>query len=179
LNETAADLDELQQLLDDSYTRSGAHLRSIHTPERRVHAADLVQVLQGVRVLNLATVTAQCEPRVGPVDGVFFRGHFYFGSGEDSVRFRHLRVRPQVSGSHVVGETFAVIVHGRAVEIDIADPAQADFRATILRVYPDWEAWYPDEPAPYARIDADRMFAYAFTPDVLAELVAATRPSGT
>jgi uncharacterized pyridoxamine 5'-phosphate oxidase family protein len=165
MHETDDDLQSLQRLLDDSYARAGEHLRSIHTAERRVHAAALSGVLRGVRVLNLATVTARCEPRVSPVDGIFYRGAFYFGSSNESIRFKHIRARPHVSASHVVGETFAVIVHGRAVEIDVT----GGFRDTLIEVYPEWEQWYP-QGAPYARIDADRMFAYAFEPAVLAGL---------
>jgi uncharacterized pyridoxamine 5'-phosphate oxidase family protein len=171
MHETADDLDRLQSLLDDTYSRMGTHMREIHTPERRVSAADVAAILRGVRVLNLATVTAKCEPRVGPVDGLFYRGQFYFGSGEDSVRFRHIRSRPQVSGSHTIGETFAVIVHGTAVEIDVSAPEHQGFRAMLLEVYPDWEEWYPGSPPPYARIDGERMYAYAFEPSALEELL--------
>jgi uncharacterized pyridoxamine 5'-phosphate oxidase family protein len=170
MHETADDLRALQALLDSSYERAGAHLKTIHTPERRVHAQDLSDILRGVRVLNLATVTASCEPRVGPVDGLFYRGHFWFGSAENSVRFRHLRARPQCSGSHVVGETFAVIVHGRATEVNVADEEHAGFKAMIYEVYPDWDDWYSGDPPPYARIEATALFAYAFEPSVLEEL---------
>jgi hypothetical protein len=69
--ETAEDLRELAALLDRSYARAGAHLRSIFTPERRVAADDLVALLPGVQVLNLATVSRACAPRVAPVDGLF------------------------------------------------------------------------------------------------------------
>jgi uncharacterized pyridoxamine 5'-phosphate oxidase family protein len=167
VHETAADIASLQQLLDASYARIGSHMRSIHTPERRVAASDLARVLRGVRVLDLATVTAACEPRVSPVDGLFFRGRFYFGSGRESVRFRHLRARPQVSACHTIGESFATIVHGRAVEIDVRAPEQQDFFAYVHEVYPDWDSWYADDTPPYARIDPDVMFAYAFEPSVL------------
>jgi uncharacterized pyridoxamine 5'-phosphate oxidase family protein len=170
MHETAADLSTLQQLLDASYERAGEHLRSIHTADRRVHAPDLARVLQGVRVLHLATVSSKCEPRVSPVDGIFYRGQFWFGSGDNSLRFRHLRERPQVSGSHTVGETFAVIVHGRAVEIDVNERAHEGFLGALHEVYPTWDEWYSDAPAPYARIDADLMYAYAFEPSVLEEL---------
>jgi uncharacterized pyridoxamine 5'-phosphate oxidase family protein len=170
MHETSADLAALQELLDASYTRMGEHMRSIHTPERRVSAEDLAQVLRGVRVLDLATVTAKCEPRVGPVDGLFFRGHFYFGSGAESVRFRHVRARPQVSACHTVGETFATIVHGRAVEIDVRTESEAPFLGYIHEVYPDWEEWYSESTPPYARIEASAMYAYAFEPSVLEEL---------
>jgi uncharacterized pyridoxamine 5'-phosphate oxidase family protein len=172
--ETPDDLAALQALLDESYAAAGAHLRSIQTPERRVHAADLVDILRGVRVLDLATVNVKCEPRVGPVDGLFYRGQFYFGSAHESVRFRHIRARPQVSGAHVIGETFSVIVHGTAAELDVSQPEHAAFKAYVLEVYPDWESWYQGPPPPYARIDAHRMYAYAFEPSVLDELRSGT-----
>ena len=167
MHETPADVAALQRLLDTSYARIGAHMRTIHTPERRVAASDLARVLRGVRVLDLATVTAACEPRVSPVDGLFFRGHFYFGSGQESARFRHLRVRPQVSACHTIGETFATIVHGRAVEIDVRAPDRRDFLSYVHEVYPDWEDWYASSTPPYARIEPSMMYAYAFEPSVL------------
>ena len=170
MHETSDDLVALQALLDASYARMGEHMRSIHTPERRVGAEDLVQVLRGVRVLDLATVTAKCEPRVGPVDGLFFRGRFHFGSGEQSMRFRHLRARPQVSACHTVGETFATIVHGRAVEIDVRSDSERPFLEYVHEVYPDWEEWYAASTPPYARIEPAAMYAYAFEPTVLETL---------
>ena len=172
MHETADDIARVQRLLDDTYAGIGEHMKSIHTPERRVTAADLGSILRGVRVLDLATVTATCEPRVGPVDGLFFRGRFYFGSGENSMRFRHIRQRPQVSASHTVGETFAVIIHGRAVEIAIDAPEQKGFYDYVHEVYPTWDEWYGDEPAPYAFIEPERMYAYAFEPSVLEQLKA-------
>ena len=116
MHETAADLLALQQLLDASYARAGAHLRSIWGPETRLGAERLSAELPGVQVLDLATVTPRGEPRVAPVDGLFFRGRFWFGSAEDSLRFRNIRANPAVSGAVTKGlETFLVIVHGRAV----------------------------------------------------------------
>src|SRR3954453_13633450 len=117
-------------------------MRSIHTPERRVAASDLARVLRGVRVLDLATVSAKCEPRVSPVDGLFFRGRFYFGSGKESVRFKHIRARPQVSACHTIGETFATIVHGEAVEIDVRSPEDRAFYDSVHEVSPDSGGWY-------------------------------------
>ena len=171
--ETDEDVAAVQKLLDDTYARMGEHMRSIHTPERRVAASDLTPILRGVRVLDLATVTPNCEPRVGPVDGLYFRGRFWFGSGENSMRFRHIRRRPQVSACHTVGETFAVIVHGRAVEVDIDAAEQAPFLAYLREVYPTWDEWQSeDERAPYAYIEAERMYAYAFEPSVVEQLKA-------
>src|SRR5690349_16613042 len=119
MRETAEDLAALQRLLDSSYERAGAHLLGIHSLERRVGAEQLCELLTGMCLLSLATVTADCRPLAGPVDGIFYRGAFHFGSSPDSVRFRHIRSRPQVSATHVPREEFAVTVHGRAVPVDI------------------------------------------------------------
>src|SRR5205807_5008810 len=67
---------------------SDLHLSSIITPDRRLTARQVCERLTGMRLLALATVTADGRPLVGPVDGIFYRGAFYFGSSPDSVRFR-------------------------------------------------------------------------------------------
>jgi uncharacterized pyridoxamine 5'-phosphate oxidase family protein len=164
MHETEADLVVLQDLLDRSDAVAGPHLRSILTAERRLTAREVSERLVGMRLLALATVTADGRPLVGPVDGIFYRGAFYFGSSPDSVRFRHLRRRPGVSATHVPGEELAVTVHGQAAFVDVSSPDQAGFRQTLLNVYtprygPQWEAWLDGGPA-YARIDASRMFTF-------------------
>jgi hypothetical protein len=72
--ETEADIVWLQALLDRSYDEAGEHLRSITTPQRRIPAGSLGELLPGVQVLNVATVTAEGRRRLGPVDGLFFQG---------------------------------------------------------------------------------------------------------
>ena len=165
MHESTADLAALQDLLDGSYASAGAHLLSIHAPERRLSAGDVAQRLTGMCLLALATVTADCRPVVGPVDGVFYRGAFYFGSSPDSFRFRHIRARPRVSATHLPGEQLAVTVHGRAVPIDVGDEQNVGFRRTLLGIYvprygPEWEDFLDSGPV-YARIDADRMFTFS------------------
>jgi nitroimidazol reductase NimA-like FMN-containing flavoprotein (pyridoxamine 5'-phosphate oxidase superfamily) len=162
VHETPADLVALQSLLDRSYATAGRHLRSIITPERRLTADEVADRLTGMRLLALATVTADGRPIVGPVDGIFFRGSFHFGSAPDSVRFRHIRNRPQVSATHLPGEELAVTIHGRAVPLDIQSSTEAEFRQTLLDIYvprygPQWEEFLDSGPV-YARIDANRMF---------------------
>src|SRR5205814_8781956 len=132
MHETGDDLRALQQLLDRSYDAAGEHLRRITTPERRLDADDVSSRLTGMCLLALATVTRDCRPIVGPVDGIFYRGAFHFGSSPDSVRFRHVRSRPQVSATHLPGEHLAVTVHGRAVPVDVRAAEHAGFRATLL-----------------------------------------------
>ena len=165
MHETPADLEALQRLLDESFEAAGAHLRRIITPERRIDAAALAARLTGVRLLALATATADGRPIVGPVDGVFYRGAFWFGSAPDSVRFRHIRARPDVSATHMEGEPFAVTVHGSARIHDLRDPAAAGFRETLVAVYAprygaEWIGWA--EQHPYARIDARRMYTFVY-----------------
>ena len=63
--ETTEELDNLQQLLDRSMEGAGEHLRGIITGERRLSAADLAGRLQGMRLLTVATVTADGRPQAG------------------------------------------------------------------------------------------------------------------
>lgn len=162
MHETAEDLAGLQELIDRSYAGAGDHLLRIHTPERRLSATQVADRLTGMSLLALATVTADGRPVVGPVDGIFYRGAFHFGSAPDSVRFRHIRARPQVSATHLPGEQLAVTVHGRATEV----PIEGGFRETLLEIYVPrygaaWEKDFLDSGPVYARIDAERMFTFA------------------
>ena len=138
----------------------------IHDPQRRLSAQQVAERLTGMCLLSLCTVTADCRPIAGPVDGIFYRGSFHFGSAPDSVRFRHIAKRPQVSATHLAGERLAIVVHGRAVPVDMDDPAHAAFRQTVLDIYlprygAEWEHDILDAGALYARIDAERMFTFA------------------
>lgn len=166
MRETGDDLQALQALIDASYAAAGPHLLSIHEPERRLTAEQVAERLTGMCLLSLATVTTDCRPIVGPVDGIFFRGAFHFGSAANSVRFRHIRSRPQVSATYLPGEELAVTVHGRAVTIDIASAEHAAFRQALLDVYlpiygESWEQEFLEAVSPmYARIDASRMFTF-------------------
>lgn len=169
MHETADDLARLQQLLDESAAVSGAHLQRIITEDRRLTAEQLCAELTGMRLLVLATNTRDGRPIAGPVDGIFYRGDFYFGSAPDSVRFTHIRERPDVSATHLPGEELAVTVHGRAVAIDVAAPQHAGFRQTVLDIYvprygPEWESFL-DSGVQYARIDATRMFTFSMPTD--------------
>jgi nitroimidazol reductase NimA-like FMN-containing flavoprotein (pyridoxamine 5'-phosphate oxidase superfamily) len=168
MHESHEDLGRLQELLDSSYAAAGSHLLSIHNPERRLAATQIAARLQGMCLLALATVTVDGRPLVGPVDGIFYRGEFYFGSSPESVRFRHIRRRPQVSAVHLPGEELAVTVHGTAAVIDLRAAESEGFRQTLLDVYvpryaPEWERFI-ESGVLYARIAAERMFAFATNP---------------
>src|ERR1700759_4397692 len=144
--ETAEELDNLQRLLDHSMAGAGEHLRGIITGERRLSAADLAGRLQGMRLLTVATVTADGRPLAGPVDGYFLHGSFWFSSGRNSGRMRHLAARPAVRAHHLPREDLAVTVHGRAELFDLRDPARGELRQAMLDWYlprqgPQFETW--------------------------------------
>ncbi len=167
MHEDPDDIAMLQDLLDRSYAAAGDHLRVIHTPQRRLSAAGLAERLQGMRLLVLATIGPGGRPLTGPVDGVFHRGSFYFGTSKDSVRWRHLRSNPAVSVTHLPSEDWAVTVHGIAVPVDTSRPHPGGLRETLLEVYtprygPQWEEFLDSGPV-YARIEAQRMFALDIT----------------
>jgi hypothetical protein len=169
MHETQAEIAALQALIDSSYASAGTHLLSIHDPERRLRAEQVVERLTGMCLLALATVTADGRPIVGPVDGIFFRGAFHFGSSPDSIRLSHIRHRPQVSATHLPGEELAVTVHGRAVLVDASSSDATGFRQTLLDVYTprygsEWEQFLDSGPV-YARIEADKLFAFAMPAD--------------
>lgn len=166
MHETEADVERLQQVIDRSYEHGGRHLLSIHSPEHRLSAAQVVERLQGMRLLSLATAGRSGRPYVGPVDGIFYKGAFHFGSAPDSLRFRHIRVRPHVSATHLPGEELAVTVHGTAVPLDVNSAEHAGFRRTLRDIYvPRYgESWADmlEKGAQYARIEPERMFAFFF-----------------
>jgi len=165
VHETPEDIRALQDLLDRSYAAAGKHLRDIITPERRVSAEELVGQLEGMTLLALATTTADGRPIVGPVDGIFYRGSYHFGTAPNAVRYRHIQRRPYVSATHLPREEFAVTVHGRAVPVDIGPENGGEFRQTLLDVYvprygEEWATDFLDGGPVYTRIDADKMFTF-------------------
>jgi len=166
--ETAEEIDRLQRLLDRSAAGAGAHLRGIISDDRRLNAVQACERLRGMLLLVVATVTADGRPLAGPVDGYFLHGSFYFSSGRDSVRMRHLAARPAVSASYLAGEELAVTVHGRAELFDVSDPAHGELRQAMLDHYlplqgPAFETWLDQADPVAARIVADKMFTYAAT----------------
>jgi hypothetical protein len=166
MRETAEELDRLQEILDRSADGAGPHLRNIITDDRRLSAAQLCEKLQGMRLLVVATVTADGRPLAGPVDGYLLHGSFYFSSGRNSVRMRHLAARPAVSATHLPGEDLAVTVHGRAELFDIGDPSRAELRQAMLDHYlplqgPAFETWLDQADAMGARIAADKIFTFS------------------
>lgn len=158
------DFDWLQGVLDDSYLSAGAHLLDIHGPDRRIDARSLAERLTGMRLLAVATVTRDGRPITGPVDGIFYRGRWHFGTSPHSVRAGHVRRGSAISATYLPSEAFAVTVHGTAEFLDLDEPEHVEFRQTLLDIYlPRYGNDWLDVLAAgvYARINPSRMFAYA------------------
>jgi hypothetical protein len=157
LHETDEDVRWLQDLLDRSYQAAGSHLREIHSDAARVTAGAVVARLQGMKVLVVATVSADGRPLTGPVDGFFHRGRWHFGTSPDAFRARHLARSPAVSATYVHGEELVVTVHGRARRLDLAGD-DAGFVQVLRDKYgDDWDDWAGA--APHFAIEPDRMYA--------------------
>jgi nitroimidazol reductase NimA-like FMN-containing flavoprotein (pyridoxamine 5'-phosphate oxidase superfamily) len=164
--ETPEEIDHLQGLLDRSAAAAGAHLRGIITGDRRLSAVQVCERLQGMRLLVVATVTSDGRPLAGPVDGYLLHGSFYFSSGRNSVRMRHLAARPGVSVTHLPGEDLAVTAHGRAELLELPDAAHGELRQAMLDHYlplqgAAFETWLDQTDSVAARIVADKMFTFA------------------
>lgn len=162
MRETPEELAELQALIDRTYAAAGPHLAMVHEPERRLTAEGLCERLQDMCLLTLATVSADNRPFTGPVDAFFVHGAFHFSSSPESLKFRHILKRPQVSATHLPGEHLAVTVHGRAELADVSKGSE--LREIMLAYYvPRYgESWEEilDKGALCARIVPEKLLAF-------------------
>ena len=118
-----------------------------------------------MRLLAVATVTADGRPLVGPVDGYFLHGTFWFSSARASVRMRHLAARPAVSATHAPDDAFAVAVHGRAHLFDLSGPDGDGLRQAMLDHYvplqgPGFADWLDGLDGLGARVEPRALFAH-------------------
>ena len=166
--ETSEEIDELQALIDRSFAGAGPHLLAIMKPERRLTARQVVRYLDGIKHVSLGTVTARGEPRVAPLDSYFVHGRFVASTGGRSIRLRHMRARPAVSLTHVVGD-IALVVNGRAVIIERDHPDAEEIDRIATGIYGSSPfSW--GEGSVFIRVEPDVMFAYAFHPENFPDL---------
>ena len=158
MKETPEEVAALQALLDRSHAASTDHLRDIISDDRRLNAQDIVALLTGMKVISVATVTAQGHPRISAMDGHFLHGTWTFSTSRTSAKARHLARRPAISIAHVDGEELAVFSHGRVTELAGAELAAVDEH---------WTAHYGSSPLSWGdvvmwRLEPSWMVGYAF-----------------
>ena len=161
MKETAAEVTELQGLLDGAYARSTEHLRNIITDPRRLNAGELVRVLTGMCTLNLATVTARGEPRISAVDGHFLHGRWVFTTSGSAAKARQLRARPAASISYVDGERIGVFSHGQVEFLTAEDSDFAEIEEHLTNHYGSSPSSWGDDIV-YCRLQPSWMVGYAF-----------------
>jgi pyridoxine/pyridoxamine 5'-phosphate oxidase len=161
MKETAAEVAELQEILDQAYARSTEHLRNIITDPRRLDADDLVRVLTGMCTLNLATVTARGEPRISAVDGHFLHARWVFTTSGSAAKARHLKARPAASLSYVDGERIGVFSHGDVEFLTPEHPDFAEIEAHLTKHYGSSPSSWGDDIV-YCRLQPSWMVGYAF-----------------
>ncbi len=164
VRETPEDLVVLQELLDRSDERGGEHLKSIFTKEWRVPATELVELLVGVCVLDVATVTAKGEPRISGADGHFLHGKWHFGTARSAAKARHLAARPAASVAHMRGEDLGVFTHGTVEFLNPEDGEPAADWPDLLAYFKDFygdNAFDWDNDVVYYRLQPHWMTVYA------------------
>ncbi len=165
MRETEAEIEALQALIDRSNERVGAHMREIiHPGKYTLSARQVIRLLDGMRTIAVAAPAPNGDPLVGPMDGWFLHGRFFFSSAGDAARIRGLRRRPVASVVYYEREDFAITGHGRAELMFAGHPEVAEIDGIFREHYGgsafDWSA-----EGVYVRLDADRFFTYSRTPE--------------
>ncbi len=169
MHETQHDRAMLEHVLTRSQQQAGEFLRSsFEIPEKSLSATQLINRLQGMVTLVMATVTSDGRPRAAPVVAAFYRGAFCIPTVRTALRARHVQRNPQVSLSLYEGNDFAVIVHGVATFVE---PGNDDFdRLVQLQIETgngDVREW--GDPL-FIRVEADRLYTFARYPDQFPEI---------
>jgi uncharacterized pyridoxamine 5'-phosphate oxidase family protein len=162
--ESEIEVSELQVLLDRSMGNAGSHVKSIFDRRNWLSARQVCSYLQGVRQVAAATSSSSGEPRVAPIDAVFFHGKFCLSSDSKSLRVRHLAARPSVSLTYFESADPVIIVHGRATFIQKDD---TDFQSLDS----EWVKAYGKSilelslTVEFIRVEPKIMLAYALHPE--------------
>jgi hypothetical protein len=159
--ESEAEIIDLQQLLDYSMKNASAHVRSIFNRNNWLSARQVCHYLQGVKQVAAATITSTGEPRVAPIDAVFFHGKFSLSTDSRSLRARHLVKRPALSVTYFEGADPVIIVHGKAEFIKKNEPEFTDLDSEWAKAYGK-SLLELSENVEFIRVEPTTMLAYAF-----------------
>ena len=164
MRETAEDLEFLQRLMDDSLADISPHMASIVTPDKRLRASQVVRYLEGVKYVAFGSVTPAGEPRVSPLDSLFVRGRFTLSTDTSAARVANLRHNPACSLVHMIGDSVAIVVHGRVEWITRNHPHHGEIHSM-------WTTEYDADPYSWGsgivllRVEPAAMWAYAQRPN--------------
>jgi general stress protein 26 len=165
MRETAAELTDLQRLIDRSLARTRPHMRAIIHPEKyALTAKQVVKLLDGMRTVAVAAPAPNGDPLVAPMDGWFLHGKFFFSSSGDAVRIRGLRKRPRASIAYFDRERFLISAHGHAEVMPNGHSDLTEIDAIFRDHYGSSAFDWSDEGV-YVRLDADRFYTYSRTPE--------------
>ncbi|MCL5067069.1 MAG: pyridoxamine 5'-phosphate oxidase family protein [Thaumarchaeota archaeon] len=162
--ETDSEIEELQRLLDQSYENAGAHGRSIFKPEHRLSARQLLHYLQDVKQVAAATVNLKGEPRVAPIDSIFYHGRFYLSTEKKSLRARHVAKRPGISLTLFDNADPVIIVHGKAAFVHSDHPDFAKLDSEWVKTY-GTSTTELSKTVLFIKVEPEIMLAYAFHPE--------------
>ena len=159
------ELNDLQALIDRSHARAKPHMRGIiHPGKYSLSAAQVVTLFEGMKTIAVAAPSPGGDPLVGPMDGWFLHGRFWWSSGGNAIRILGLRRRPRASAVYFEGERFAIIAHGHAELMYAGHPDVGEIDA-IFQAHYGGSAFDWSERGVYVRLDADRFYTYSRTPE--------------
>ena len=159
--ETDEQVEELQQIIDRSFERSGRYLQSIVEPEKRLSARQVVRQLEGICIIAVATVSSRGEPRISSVDGHFLWGRFWFGTGGSALKARHLRRNAAISVSYFRGDEVAITVHGTATLFGRDSEEGEALRSHFTDVYGSDPYTWTDDDIAWVRVEPQSIITYA------------------
>jgi hypothetical protein len=165
VRETAADLQRLQTLLDESAEQASPFLRSsFQIPAHSLTAAQLAAHLQRSLTVALGTVTARGEPRVAPVGAFFLRASFYVPTVAEAARAQQLARRPGASLTYFEGTDLAVVAHGQATILDEDHPDFAELDAIQVESGNESVRGWQGQGV-YLHLHAAKLFTFARDPE--------------
>jgi hypothetical protein len=162
LFETEQELAGLQRLLDESFQRAGERHYAIWEPGNTLTAVQL-SGFRGIKLMAIATVNSDGEPRVAPRSAAFLHGKFYLAANTASVMIKRLSRKPLVGITYFENHLM-IVAHGKAVPFRRGTPG---FDA----LSPEWERAFMGGASALEGVDiligvdAANMLAYANRPE--------------
>lgn len=159
--ETKAELAALQGLLDESFERAGEQLSLVWGAGNRLTARQLAG-FQGVRLVAVATVNSQGEPRAAPRSAAFLHGKFYLAANTESVMVKRLSNNPLL-GMTYFENRLLIVAHGTAAPFRRGTSGYEELSAGWVKAFKGGLRSL-DGTDILIRVDAKNMLAYANRP---------------